>query len=114
MLSWLARRLVDYNMGRLRAGEYRLALRLDAKDVRFRFPGDSSWAVELEGKTSSNAGCRGSSRSASRPMSTSLWSRAHSSWESGKFLGVPYDWRRPTKPRCSDGMPVSAAARSAA
>ena len=23
---------------------------MDAEDVRFRFPGDSSWAIELEGK----------------------------------------------------------------
>ncbi len=50
MVSWLARRLIDYTMGRLRAGDYRPTLRLDANDVRFRFPGDSSWAVELEGK----------------------------------------------------------------
>jgi ketosteroid isomerase-like protein len=50
MLSWLARRVVERNMARLRAGDYRPTLRLDADDVRFRFPGDSSWAVELEGK----------------------------------------------------------------
>jgi ketosteroid isomerase-like protein len=50
MLSWLARRLVEHNMARLRAGDYRPTLRLDANDVRFRFPGDSSWAVELEGR----------------------------------------------------------------
>ncbi len=50
MLSWLAKRLVDHNMECLRAGDYRPTLRLDAPDIRFRFPGDSSWAVELEGK----------------------------------------------------------------
>jgi ketosteroid isomerase-like protein len=50
MLSWLARRLVEFNMRRLRAGDYHPTLRLDAGDIRFRFPGDSSWAVELEGK----------------------------------------------------------------
>jgi ketosteroid isomerase-like protein len=50
MLSWLARQLIERNMARLRAGDYRPLLRLDAKDIRFRFPGDSSWAAELEGK----------------------------------------------------------------
>jgi ketosteroid isomerase-like protein len=37
-------------MARLRAGDYRPQLRLTADDVRFRFPGDSSWAVEVHGK----------------------------------------------------------------
>jgi ketosteroid isomerase-like protein len=50
MLSWLAKRVLTYNLTRLNAGDYRPTLRLDAKDVRFRFPGDSSWAIELEGK----------------------------------------------------------------
>jgi|SRR5215218_2826907 len=50
MLSWLAKRILDRNMARLRAGDYRPLLRMDAEDVRFRFPGDSSWATELEGK----------------------------------------------------------------
>ena len=50
MLSWLAKRLLTRNMGRLREGDYAPLLRLDAEDVRFRFPGDSSWATELEGK----------------------------------------------------------------
>lgn len=50
MLSWLAKQLLSRNMARLRAGDYRPLLRLDAEDVRFRFPGDSSWATELEGK----------------------------------------------------------------
>jgi ketosteroid isomerase-like protein len=50
MLSWAATRLLSRNMSRLRKGDYRPLLRLDAKDVRFRFPGDSSWATELEGK----------------------------------------------------------------
>lgn len=50
MRSWLAMRILSRNMARMRAGDYRPTLRLDAKDVRFRFPGDSSWATELEGK----------------------------------------------------------------
>jgi ketosteroid isomerase-like protein len=37
-------------MARLRAGDYRPLLRLDARDIRFRFPGDNSWAGEIRGK----------------------------------------------------------------
>jgi ketosteroid isomerase-like protein len=37
-------------MARIRAGDYRPTLRMDADDVRFRFPGDSSWAGEIHGK----------------------------------------------------------------
>jgi ketosteroid isomerase-like protein len=37
-------------MERIRAGDYRPTLRMDAKDVRFRFPGDSSWSGEIHGK----------------------------------------------------------------
>ena len=50
MRSWLAKRILSRNMARLRAGDYRPLLRLDAKDIRFRFPGDSSWAGEIRGK----------------------------------------------------------------
>jgi ketosteroid isomerase-like protein len=50
MISWLAKRMLSRNLARLRAGDYQPLLRLDADDVRFRFPGDSSWAVELHGK----------------------------------------------------------------
>jgi hypothetical protein len=50
MQSWLAKKIVTRNMARVRAGDYRPQLRLAAKDVRFRFPGSSSWATELEGK----------------------------------------------------------------
>ncbi len=50
MLSWLAKQILSRNMARLRVGDYRPLLRSDAKDVRFRFPGDSSWATELQGK----------------------------------------------------------------
>jgi hypothetical protein len=50
MLSWLAKKLISRNMAKIREGDIAPTLRLDAKDVRFRFPGDSSWATELEGK----------------------------------------------------------------
>jgi ketosteroid isomerase-like protein len=50
MLSWLAKKLISRNMAKLREGDLGPTLRLDAMDVRFRFPGDSSWATELEGK----------------------------------------------------------------
>ena len=50
MLSWLGRILISRNMAKLREGDIEPTLQLDAEDVRFRFPGDSSWAIELEGK----------------------------------------------------------------
>lgn len=50
MLSWLAKRMIARNMARASAGDIGPTLRMDAKDVRFRFPGDSSWGTELEGK----------------------------------------------------------------
>ena len=50
MRQRLVAKLLRHNMERIRAGDYRPTLRMDAKDVRFRFPGDSSWATELEGK----------------------------------------------------------------
>jgi hypothetical protein len=50
MLSWLAKKLLARDMARLRAGDYRPQLNRVAEDVRFRFPGSSSWATELQGK----------------------------------------------------------------
>jgi hypothetical protein len=50
MLSWLAKWMIARNMQRARAGDIGPTLRMDARDVRFRFPGKSSWATELEGK----------------------------------------------------------------
>jgi len=50
MQSWLAKKIITRNMARLRAGDYGQQLRLVAEDVRFRFPGDSSWATDLQGK----------------------------------------------------------------
>jgi ketosteroid isomerase-like protein len=50
MLSWLANKMIARNMARASAGDIGPTLKMDAKDVRFRFPGDSSWATELQGK----------------------------------------------------------------
>lgn len=50
MFSWLAKAILTRNMARTRAGDYGPSLRLSGKDVRFRFPGNSSWAGEIEGK----------------------------------------------------------------
>jgi ketosteroid isomerase-like protein len=50
MLSWLGKRMITHNMKAASAGDIAPLLKMDAKDVRFRFPGDSSWATELEGK----------------------------------------------------------------
>ena len=50
MLSWLGKRLVDYQLSRLSAGDLRLTLWMDAPDVQMTFPGDTSWAVELQGR----------------------------------------------------------------
>ena len=50
MFSWLAKAMLKRNMARLREGEYQSVLKLDAKDIRFRFPGDSSWATEIDSR----------------------------------------------------------------
>jgi ketosteroid isomerase-like protein len=50
MIQWLVRALLRRNMARIREGDYRPTLQMDADDVRFRFPGDSSWSGELHGK----------------------------------------------------------------
>jgi ketosteroid isomerase-like protein len=50
LLSWLAKRMIARNMARASAGDIGPTLKMDAEDVRFRFPGDSSWATELQGK----------------------------------------------------------------
>jgi ketosteroid isomerase-like protein len=50
MFSWLAKRMLTHNIERLNAGDHRPTMRLYAADVRFRFPGDSSWAGEIRGR----------------------------------------------------------------
>jgi ketosteroid isomerase-like protein len=48
--SWLAKKIIDRQLARLRAGDYRPLLRLYAEDVRFVFPGDSTWSGEVRGR----------------------------------------------------------------
>jgi ketosteroid isomerase-like protein len=50
VFSWLAKAMMRRNMARLNEGDYRPAIRLDAPDIRFRFPGDSSWATEIDNR----------------------------------------------------------------
>ena len=50
VLSWLAKRLVDWVFARLRAGDIRPVIALYAPDVRMRFPGRNSWSGEFRGK----------------------------------------------------------------
>jgi hypothetical protein len=50
MQSWLAKKMLARDMARLRAGDYQTQVRKVADNVHFRFPGRSSWAVELQGK----------------------------------------------------------------
>jgi ketosteroid isomerase-like protein len=50
MQSWLATKLMAYLMKRLRAGDARLLLWLDAPDVTLTFPGQNSWSGRHEGK----------------------------------------------------------------
>jgi ketosteroid isomerase-like protein len=50
MRSWLAKKIIDRQLARLRAGDYRPLLRLYADDVRFVFPGDSTWSGEIRGR----------------------------------------------------------------
>ncbi|HEY0317663.1 MAG TPA: hypothetical protein VGC49_05155 [Solirubrobacterales bacterium] len=50
MLSWPAKKMIARNMERASAGDISPTMKMDAQDIRFRFPGDSSWVTELEGK----------------------------------------------------------------
>lgn len=50
ILSWLAKKLITFVMGRTRQGDIRPTLLLDAPDVKLTFPGTSSWSGEFEGK----------------------------------------------------------------
>jgi ketosteroid isomerase-like protein len=51
MLSWLARKVISHNMARSREGDIGPTLRLDARDVKFTFPGRNSWGGEFRGKS---------------------------------------------------------------
>lgn len=50
MQSWLAKQLVNYLFKRLRAGDARPVLLLDAPDVTLTFPGQNSWSGVHRGK----------------------------------------------------------------
>jgi ketosteroid isomerase-like protein len=50
ILSWLAKVTLSFAMARERAGDPRFVLLLDAPDVRFTFPGESSWSGTFVGK----------------------------------------------------------------
>jgi hypothetical protein len=50
MLSWLGGKMIARNMASMRAGEVEPTLAMDAEEVRFHFPGDSSFAPGASGK----------------------------------------------------------------
>ena len=50
MLSWLAGKMIARNMKAIRGGDLEPTLAMDAEDVEFRFPGDSSFAPGAKGK----------------------------------------------------------------
>jgi len=50
MLSWLAGKMIARNMSAIRAGDPGPTLAMDADDVRFTFPGESSFAPGARGK----------------------------------------------------------------
>jgi ketosteroid isomerase-like protein len=50
MLSWLAKKMIARSMAGASEGDLGLTLRMDAEDVRFTFPGDSSWGGVYRGK----------------------------------------------------------------
>ena len=50
MLSWLAKQMIARNMKAMRAGDPGPTLAMDADDVRFTFPGDSSFAPGASNK----------------------------------------------------------------
>ena len=51
MLSWLAKKVIARSMAGANKGDLGLTLRMDAEDVRFTFPGDSSWGGVYRGKS---------------------------------------------------------------
>ncbi|HEX3734498.1 MAG TPA: hypothetical protein VHU86_05015 [Solirubrobacterales bacterium] len=50
MLSWLAGKMIARNMTSMRAGDPRPTLALDADDIKFTFPGESSFAPGASNK----------------------------------------------------------------
>ena len=58
MLSWLAGKLIAYNMKAIREGNIKPTTLLYAEDVRFRFPGQNSFAPGADGKAALEAWLR--------------------------------------------------------
>jgi hypothetical protein len=50
MLSWLAGKMIGRNMADVRDGKLDSTLAMDAEDIRFSFPGDSSFAPGANSK----------------------------------------------------------------
>jgi ketosteroid isomerase-like protein len=50
MLSWLAEKMIARNMESMRAGDPGPTLAMDADDIKFTFPGDSSFAPGASNK----------------------------------------------------------------
>ena len=48
--AWLAKKVITRNLRALNRGDIRPTLRMDAPDVHFRFPGTSSWAIDVVGR----------------------------------------------------------------
>ena len=48
--NWLALKLIARNMDAVNRGDIRPTLRMEARDVHFRFPGTSSWAIDTTGR----------------------------------------------------------------
>jgi len=51
MQSWVGRKLIEYVMKQINAGNIKPALALDAPDVELTFPGRNSWSGVVRGKT---------------------------------------------------------------
>ena len=76
MLSWMAGQVLDHNMRRLNAGDPGPTLRLDAEDVVFEFPGDSSWSGGFRGKRELRSWLERFAEWGCRSTPTRSWSRA--------------------------------------
>jgi len=50
MRSFLAKKLITRNLEALNRGDIRPTLRMEARDVHFRFPGTSSWGADIRGR----------------------------------------------------------------
>jgi ketosteroid isomerase-like protein len=50
MLSWLGKQLISHNMRRISAGDPTPTLRFQADEIRFCFPGNSTWSGTFHSK----------------------------------------------------------------